>query len=116
MLLALFITVLLVYSLNFKRPDDRITRKEYDEALRHLKTKTELVYQDELKIISRDNQHVAMFESERQDLIKKAKYLIKLDCKTLIDDAVRMRNEGLITEQEFEERVNPWLEELSKLK
>lgn len=110
MLFALFITVLLIYSLNFRRPDDRITRKEYDEALRHLKTKTELVYKDELKIVSKDNQHVAMFESERRDLILKAEREIAINRKEWIDELNRLHDSGHLSDKEFDNEVNKWLD------
>ncbi|AXE16219.1 hypothetical protein DR864_00310 [Runella rosea] len=110
MLLALFVTVLLIYSLNFMRPDDRITRKEYDEALRHLKTKTELVYKDELKIVSKDNRHVALFESERRDLILKAEREIAINRKEWIDELNRLHDSGYLSDKEFDNEVNKWLD------
>lgn len=110
MLLALFVTVLLIYSLNFRRPDDRITRKEYDEALRHLKTKTELVYKGELKIVSKDGQHVALFESERRDFIKKAEREIKANRKEWIDELNRLHDSGQLSDEEFDREINKWLD------
>lgn len=113
MLFALFITVLLIYSLNFRRPDDRITRKEYDEALRHLKTKTELVYKDELKIVSKDNQHMVLFESERRQYLAAAADEVEKTRAAWLKMLNDLHDKGELDDVQFNLEVNRCLDETS---
>ncbi|WP_428668117.1 SHOCT domain-containing protein [Runella sp.] len=112
MLLSVFVAVLLVYYLNFKRPDDRISRREYEAAVRDLKKQHELVLtKDELKIASKDGQHVALFESERQELLKKAQSALQITRQVWIDELNRLHDAGQISDEEFDREVNKWLDE-----
>lgn len=117
MLLAFIIVLLTVYLLQQQRPYDYITRKEMDALLKQGRERERREWQarrNQSVPAGKNEQMIPLSASETQELLQSK--VIKREALRAqwVNDLQSRHDRGLLTDQQFEEEMNRFLDSMNQ--